>query len=105
MTPNTEALPRLLGASGASVRAVEKKRKMTGPDGREFDATELGFRTEGEYFNEYLLDDGTVLRFKAVVTKVFRIEGEYDVEGNPSYLVLSNNVVATSSPDELRKSE
>ncbi|MBX3283963.1 MAG: hypothetical protein KF703_01325 [Actinobacteria bacterium] len=82
---------------------MEKKRKITGPDGTEYDATELNFRTEGEYFNEYLLDDGTVLRFKAVVTKVQRLDGIYDNEGMPVYMVLSNNVVVTSSPDELRK--
>ena len=41
---------------------MERKRRVTGPDGQLTDATEVGFRTHGEHWNEYLLDDGTVIR-------------------------------------------
>jgi hypothetical protein len=69
------------------------------------DVVELGYRPEGEYWNEYLLDDGTVLRFKGVVTGVFRVEGQYDPEGNPMYAVRSNNIVSVSAPDDMRKGD
>jgi hypothetical protein len=73
------------------------------PDGREVDATEIGFRSSGEHWNEYLVDDGTVIRIKVIATEVMRIEDEYDADGNPLYLVKSGNVVAISAPEDLRR--
>lgn len=84
---------------------MERKRKVTGPDGKMVEATEVGFRSSGEYWNEYLLDDGSVARIKLVATAVLRIDGVYDDSGNPAYLVQSTNVVNVSSPDELRRPE
>jgi hypothetical protein len=75
------------------------------PDGRTVEVTELSFRSPGENWNEYLLDDGTVVRMKLVVTEVARVEGEYDADGNPAYLIKSTNVTAISAPDELRRDE
>jgi hypothetical protein len=65
----------------------------------------MPFQTGGEHWNEYLLDDGTVLRMKLVVTEVVRLEGMYDLKGDPSYAVQSTNVTAVSAPDELRKKD
>jgi predicted RNase H-like HicB family nuclease len=45
---------------------MERKRKVQGPDGDVYDATEVGFRSSGEHWNEYLLDDGTVERDKLI---------------------------------------
>ena len=64
------------------------------------EATELGFRPTGEYWNEYLLDDGTVARIKLVVTNVLRIEGKVDAKGQPIYLIESTNVTAISAEQE-----
>jgi hypothetical protein len=63
----------------------------------------LTFRTTSEDFNEYLLDDGSVIKLKVVVTEVARIEGMYDAQGNPAYFVNSTNVVSVDAPDDLRK--
>lgn len=63
----------------------------------------IPYRTNVEHWNEYLLDDGTVLRLKPVVTEVLRVEGEYDAHGNPGYIVQSTNVTAVDAPDELRR--
>ena len=79
------------------------KRKLTLPDGTEVEADVIGFRTNAEHFNEYLLDDQTVLKLKPVVTEIIRVEGQYDSMGNPVYLVQSTNVVAVDAPDELRR--
>lgn len=84
---------------------MERKKRITLPDGRTVDATELSFRTSGENWNEYLLDDGTVVRIKLVVTEVVRLDGEYDLDGNPAYIVKSTNVAAISAPDELRRQQ
>lgn len=79
------------------------KRKIPLPDGSEVEADVIGFRTNAEHFNEYLLEDKTVIRLKPVVTEVLRIEGQFDAMGNPMYLVQSTNVVAVDAPDELRR--
>lgn len=67
------------------------------------DAVEVGFRSGGEHWNEYLLDDGSVVKIKLVVTGVLRLEGQYDQEGNPNYVVKSTNIVATSAPEDKRR--
>jgi hypothetical protein len=43
---------------------MPRTRRIQGPDGQEHEAEPIGFRTSGEHFNEYLLDDGSVLRIK-----------------------------------------
>jgi hypothetical protein len=82
----------------------ERKKKVPAPDGNGMaDGTELGFQTGGEHWNEYLVDDGSVLRIKLVVTDVARVEGHYDPEGNPIYYVSSTNVLTVSARPELKK--
>ena len=53
------------------------KARVPGPDGEPVDATEIGFRTGAENFNEYLLDDGSVIKIKLVVTRVLKIDDFY----------------------------
>jgi hypothetical protein len=84
---------------------MNRKTKVKLADGRELDAVELGFQTGGEHWNEYMLDDGSVVKIKLVVTNVVRLEGEYDPNGLPVYLAQSTNVMAVSAPDNLRKKE
>lgn len=79
------------------------KKKVRLPTGQEVEGTVMPFQVGGEHFNEYVVEDGTILRVKLVATEVLRIDGAYDVEGNPIYLVASTNVTAVSSPESLRK--
>ena len=83
--------------------SVPRTRKIPLPDGNEAEGEVVGFRANSENWNDYLLDDGTVLRMKLVVTEVVRVEGQYDASGNPAYLVQSTNVVAVDSPDNLKR--
>ena len=71
--------------------------------GREVDATEVDFQTRKEDWNEYQLMDGSFIRMKLVVSEIFKVPDEYDEEGNPVYVVRSNNVLVVRSPDNLRK--
>jgi hypothetical protein len=82
---------------------VERKTRVNLPGVGEVEATVVGYRSGGENWNEYLADDGTVIRLKVVVTDVYRVDGEYDAEGNPIYVVRSNNVMSVSPPEELRR--
>ncbi len=65
--------------------------------------TEIGYRASGEHWNEYLVDDGTVVRIKLIVTEILRVEGEYDPQGNPLYMMTSTNVTSVSAPEDLRR--
>jgi hypothetical protein len=47
-------------------RRMPRTRRILGPDGQEHEAEPIGFRASGEHFNEYLLDDGSILRIKLV---------------------------------------
>lgn len=80
-----------------------RKRKIELQDGSFIDASIIPFRGDVEHWNEYLLDDGTVVRIKLVATEIARLDGQYDVEGNPAYVVISTNVTHISAPEELKK--
>lgn len=83
---------------------MSRKRKLqVPPTGEWAEAEEIGFRSSGEFWNEYLLDDGTVVRMKLVVTAVERVAGQYDDSGNPMYLIQSTNVLNVSAPEDIRK--
>lgn len=80
-----------------------RRQIQLGPGGPSKDAEQIEVQRSSEQWNEYLLADGSVVRFKAVVTEVWRIIGEYDGDGNPAYVVRSRNVVTVNAPDEMRR--
>ncbi len=82
---------------------VVRKRTISGPDGKPLEVTEVSFQNAREHWNEYLLDDGTILKLKPVATEVFRVDGRYDVEGNPVYLLRSRNVVVVNASEQVKK--
>ncbi len=71
--------------------------------GQQVDATEIDFQTRKEDWNEYQLMDGTVIKMKLVMAEILRVEGRYDNEGNPIYVLKSKNVLIVRSPDDLKK--
>lgn len=81
---------------------ADRKRKLQGPNG-EIEATIMPFQAGGEHWNEYLVDDGTVVRIKLVVSEVLRLDGQYDEKGDPIYFIHSQNVTNVSAPEALRK--
>ena len=82
---------------------MPKIEKFKLPDGNLIDAEQININQTSEYWNQYFLEDGTVLKMKLVATKVVRLVGQYDQSGNPVYFVTSTNVVAVDSPDILKK--
>ena len=71
--------------------------------GEEVDALETRFKVVREDWNEYELEDGTIIRMKPVVAEVLRIVDHWDTEGNPVYQVKSANVLMVKAPDHLKK--
>lgn len=77
--------------------------KVRLPDGRVVEGQEVNFETLKEGWNEYKLEDGTILKVKLVLAGVVRVE-EYDpMTGSPHYFIKSTNVISTIVPDELKK--
>ncbi|HHT9124520.1 MAG TPA: hypothetical protein ACFYD6_01735 [Candidatus Brocadiia bacterium] len=82
---------------------MSNKVRIKLPDGREVDATPIDINQASEQWNHCLLEDGSVLRIKLIITKVFRIDDEYDAEGNPVYIFQSTNVTSITSPESLKR--
>jgi len=62
--------------------------------GRQVDGESVEFLTRREDFNEYQLADGKVMKIKMVVTRIIRLNEERAPDGNPVYIIQSQNVVA-----------
>ena len=78
--------------------------QVTGPDGNLRDAVDIGINESSEKWSEFTLEDGTILRAKIVLLGAGRIDGEWDQEGNPVYVIKSHQVVTiVESPAELRR--
>ena len=64
--------------------------------------TLVEFETLREEYNSYKLADGSTIRMKTVVTNIIRTE-EFTPEGEPVYIINSQNVLVAHVPDELKK--
>lgn len=82
---------------------MPRPKKRVPYQGSEVEATPVTPTSTSEHWNQYLLEDGSVVRMKLVATEFLKIDDEYDAEGNPVYVIRSTNVVAVESPDELKQ--
>jgi hypothetical protein len=69
------------------------------------DASIVDFEADKESFSTYILHDGTMLKIKAVVTEVLRIDGVYQPNGDPVYGVQATQVISVNAPESLRRQE
>jgi hypothetical protein len=68
------------------------------------DGFEVGVSESTEKWSEVTLLDGTILRIRPSVISAIRIDGEYDADGNPGYMLKAQpTVVIVSSPEHLRR--
>ena len=80
-----------------------ERRKKVPFQNQMVEGVEVSFQTGGEHWNEYLLEDGLVIRIKIVITEIVRLENQYDPVGDPIYSVRSTNVMAVSANEKLRR--
>jgi hypothetical protein len=64
--------------------------------------TLVDFETIREEYNSYKLSDGSLIRMKTVVTNIIRTD-EFTPNGEPIYIVNSQNVLVADVPDDLKK--
>ena len=80
-----------------------EKLKVRLPNGREIGAMDVDFETIKEDWNEYTLDDGTVLKFKTVVSSIIRTEDYDPMTGDPVYHVRSTNILRVKVKPEIKR--
>jgi hypothetical protein len=61
--------------------------------GRDVDVAIVPILKSSEGFNEYTLEDGSVLKVKSVATSIMRVEGQFLPDGRPIYMVFTTPVV------------
>lgn len=67
------------------------------------EGTEVDFSEEEEHWNIYRLGDGTILKVRLVLQGVKRLK-KYNPDGNPIYLIRSQNIVRTINvPEKLKE--
>ena len=66
------------------------------------EGVDVDFSEEHESWNIYKLNDGTTMKVKLVLRGVKRLK-KYSPDGNPIYVIQSQNVVRTLNvPDEMK---
>lgn len=82
----------------------ERPTKVEYPLGKQADGFSVDIEESNERFSEVRLSDGTRIRIKPVITEAIRIADQWDVEGNPVYVIKSANVVTVSEvTDNLKR--
>lgn len=59
----------------------------------------------GEQWSQYVLEDGTILRVRIVVSSVYRTKGQFAANGDPVYQVNMSHILAIEVPEKLKASE
>jgi hypothetical protein len=68
---------------------------------RDVDVVEVPITVrQGEVPSQYELEDGSTIRFSVVATVVYRIDGQWDADGNPIYLVKTGQSVTVVKASE-----
>jgi hypothetical protein len=93
---------RAAGPSDVFAILTMAKRKLN-VAGQELWGESVDFETDKESWNSYILHDGTTLKLKTVLAEVFRVEGLFDPNGQPTYVVNANPVMSVDAPDNLKK--
>ena len=83
---------------------VAERKQTISVLGQNVVVTEIPIVKSDEKTNEYELEDGSVIRFRAVATAILRVEGQHDGDGNPIYLVKNGTIVnVVSAPETVRR--
>jgi hypothetical protein len=83
---------------------AERKTPVTLPTGEKGEGVEVQVEESTERWSEFKLQDGAVIRLKATVTSAVRVDGQYDQQGNPMYVVnLSPVLMLVSAPEKFHK--
>jgi hypothetical protein len=104
MAPYSERARRRQKILSVVETAMAERRTKVKLGSEDIDAWDVPIKQANEPWSEITLEDGAVLRFKSVISNVFRLEGRKDPEGNQMYAIKSSNaLVIVSGPTNLSK--
>jgi hypothetical protein len=84
--------------------AEYRKAKVPMADGTMSEGPEIPVVRAQEPWTELELEDGTILRMKNVVVSVIRLDGKFDQEDNPVYVIKSAQATSVVHvPEKLKK--
>lgn len=74
------------------------------PNGETKPGVEVDVEESKEKWSEFTLSDGAVIKIKITLVGAVRVQGQFDPDGNPMYVVKGQPVmVVTSAPESLKK--
>ena len=83
----------------------ERQTKVRDAQGNLVEGVVVSVTESTERFSDVKLADGTLLKTKLSSLEAIRVKDQWDADGNPVYILKSQNVVAVSeSPNELKRS-
>ena len=80
-----------------------RKKITVKPDEPPKEAELVEVTSSSEPWSNYLLQDGTTVRMKMILSEVWRVIDEYDNEGNPVYVLKSSGIVNIQAQDDLKR--
>ncbi|MGA2817358.1 MAG: hypothetical protein ABSE67_13860 [Xanthobacteraceae bacterium] len=85
--------------------AAVPERKIKVPyQNRVVEGTEVAVEESTERWTEVALADGARIRLKSAVIGAVRLDNEYDLEGNPIYVLNATPVMAVvESPEKFKR--
>lgn len=72
-------------------------------EGKQLDAEDMSFKVVGNPEFEVEVEDGTTLKVHFIVSKVVKLTGVYNQEGEPTYQLKWGTGVTASVPAKLMK--
>jgi len=74
------------------------KHRVLPYHGRSVSGISLEFQGDGERWQNYLCEDGTMVKVKLSVAEIVRVTNEFDQDGNPLYIACSRVIVQPVVP-------
>ena len=84
----------------------DRRRRLEHPpgSGQYIEGDEVEISEVVERGTDVKLADGTFLKMKLNVIRAIRLSDQWDADGNPSYAIVSNNIInVIDTPPELRR--
>lgn len=78
------------------------KRMVTIAPGVSVEGIEIPIVGQSELWSTYTLEDGTTVRMKHAVTRIFRLVDRYGPDGDPVYVAHTQPVVVSDTPPNLK---
>lgn len=72
--------------------------------GRDVTGTNVEIVESSEQYSKVRFEDGTAMVLKPIIVQAVRLDNQWDVEGNPTYVIKSQLVLAvTEASDKFKK--